>query len=48
MREKLSPGATLVPRNIMCSKKWARPEWLGGSSIAPTLYQIICVTTGAR
>ena len=46
--EVSQPGTALVPRNIMCSKKCARPERPCGSSIAPTLNQTICVTTGAR
>src|SRR3546814_2123684 len=44
-----SPGfRSSVPLNIRCSRKCAIPDFPGGSSIAPTLYQIICVTTGTR
>src|ERR1700743_2304714 len=46
--EKPSPGSALVPRNIICSKKWARPDMPGGSSTAPTLNHSIWVATGAR
>src|SRR6185312_6819704 len=46
--ENRSPGTFLVPRNIICSKKWARPEMPCGSSTPPTLNHSIWVTTGAR
>jgi hypothetical protein len=38
----------VVPLNIRCSKKCATPDWPTGSSAAPTRYQSMCVTTGAR
>ncbi len=37
-----------MPLNIKCSRKCASPDLPGVSSAAPTLYQIIWVTTGAR
>src|SRR5258707_15809750 len=52
MRSKVwenSPtGCLLVPLNIRCSRKCARPDLPGVSSAEPTLYQIIWVTTGVR
>src|SRR5262249_49180024 len=41
-------GCLAVPLNIRCSRKWASPDLPGVSSADPTLYQIICVTTGVR
>src|SRR3989304_9430603 len=41
-------GILSVDLNIRCSRKWAMPETPLGSSAAPTLYQTMCVTTGAR
>ena len=44
-----SPSASVsVALNIRCSRKCAIPDWPGGSSAAPTRYQTMCVTTGAR
>ena len=37
-----------VPLNIRCSRKCASPDLPGVSSAEPTLYQIMCVTTGVR
>src|SRR5690606_4267398 len=52
MRETIrenSPEAIFsVDLNIRCSRKWAMPDTPGGSSAAPTRYQTMCVTTGAR
>ena len=36
-----------VPRNIMCSRKWAMPVRPGCSSRLPTAYQIFMTTMGA-
>ena len=41
-------GFFAVPLNIRCSRKCASPDLPGVSSAAPTLYQIMWVTTGAR
>src|SRR3954452_24025867 len=41
-------GCAAVPLNIRCSRKCASPDLPGASSAEPTLYQIICVTTGVR
>ncbi len=41
-------GILSVDLNIRCSRKWAMPETPLGSSAAPTLYQTMWVTTGAR
>src|SRR6188508_1418239 len=46
--EKRPDGFFSVPLNIRCSRKWARPDLPGVSSAAPTLYQTMWVTTGAR
>src|SRR5262245_50285531 len=46
--EKRPAGFFAVPLNMRCSRKWASPDFPGVSSADPTLYQIICVTTGAR
>src|ERR1041385_6988048 len=46
--ENFPVGFFAVPLNIRCSRKCARPDLPGVSSAAPTLYQIMCVTTGAR
>ena len=48
MRENAPGGVSLVPRNIRCSRKCAIPVLPSVSSAAPTLYQTICVTIGAR
>src|SRR5450755_1331838 len=45
---KWPSGFFAVPLNIKCSRKCARPDLPGVSSAAPTLYQIMWVTTGAR
>src|SRR6185437_284271 len=45
--ENFPAGFFAVPLNIRCSRKCASPDLPGVSSAAPTLYQIICVTTGA-
>ena len=37
MLRKSSPGVVVVPWNIMCSKKWAKPPLPAGSSAAPAL-----------
>src|SRR4029079_4218113 len=39
-------GCLAVPLNIRCSRKCASPDLPAVSSAEPTLYQIICVTTG--
>src|SRR4051812_802742 len=46
--ENSPTGCLLVPLNIRCSRKCASPDLPGVSSAEPTLYQIICVTTGVR
>src|SRR5262249_37591341 len=46
--ENFPVGFLAVPLNIKCSRKCANPDLPGVSSAAPTLYQIMCVTTGAR
>src|SRR5512143_425209 len=46
--ENFPAGFLAVPLNMRCSRKCAKPDLPGVSSAAPTLYQIICVTTGAR
>src|SRR6478609_7579997 len=46
--ENFPAGFLAVPLNMRCSRKWAKPDLPGVSSAAPTLYQIMCVTTGAR
>src|SRR5215475_8478531 len=46
--ENFPVGFFAVPLNIRCSRKCASPDLPGVSSAAPTLYQIMCVTTGAR
>src|SRR5665213_1559788 len=46
--EKWPVGFFAVPLNIKCSRKCASPDLPGVSSAAPTLYQIMWVTTGAR
>src|SRR5258707_8802055 len=46
--ENSPTGCLLVPLNIRCSRKCARPDLPGVSSAEPTLYQIIWVTTGVR
>ena len=46
--EKWPAGFFAVPLNIRCSRKCASPDLPGVSSAAPTLYQIMWVTTGAR
>src|SRR5664279_6480684 len=45
---KRPDGFFAVPLNIRCSRKCASPDLPGVSSAAPTLYQIMWVTTGAR
>ena len=45
---KRPAGFFSVPLNIRCSRKCAMPDLPGGSSAAPTLYQIMWVTTGVR
>ena len=32
MRSRTGPGYFFVPRNIMCSKKWAKPDRPGSTS----------------
>ncbi len=39
-------GKRRVPLNIMCSRKWAMPVWLLGSSRVPTRYQMVLQTMG--
>jgi hypothetical protein len=46
--ENRPAGFLAVPLNIRCSRKCASPDFPAVSSAAPTLYQIICVMTGAR
>ena len=46
--ENWPAGFFAVPLNIRCSRKCASPDLPGVSSAAPTLYQIMWVTTGAR
>src|SRR4029077_18120392 len=46
--ENFPAGFFAVPLNMRCSRKCAKPDLPGVSSAAPTLYQIMCVTTGAR
>src|SRR6266540_3796484 len=46
--EKRPDGFLAVPLNIRCSRKCARPDLPGVSSAAPTRYQSMWVTTGAR
>src|SRR6185437_13273280 len=46
--ENSPAGCLVVPLNIKCSRKCARPDLPGVSSAEPTLYQIIWVTTGVR
>src|SRR5262249_47985678 len=46
--ENLPAWVFEVPLHMRCSRKWANPDLPGVSSDAPTLYQIMCVTTGAR
>ena len=46
--ENRPAGFFSVPLNIRCSRKCASPDLPGVSSAEPTLYQSMCVTTGAR
>src|SRR2546427_1317745 len=40
-----SGGYSLVPRNIMCSKKWAKPDFPGSTSLREPVCTGICTET---
>ena len=46
--ENVSPGFFVGALEHQVFEKVREPDLPGVSSAAPTLYQIICVTTGAR
>src|SRR6185295_19490627 len=44
----LSSGTCLVPWNMTCSNRWAKPVFFSISSFDPTLYQTSTTTSGMR
>src|SRR5579875_332294 len=47
-RSIVSAPICLVPLNIRCSKRWAKPERPGGSSLPPTWWAMLIATVGVR